>query len=247
MTRRRPSPALLVALLALFVALGGPAEAKKLLVRAKDIKEGAVATKQVRDRSIQVADLTRGAVDRLQATPTSSVGEFQLLDGAVTAPKLAAGAVTTGALGPGAVTGLNIAPNTIGLANLGDSSVGGGKIRNGAVHKEDIAQQAVGQQELAGTRGTGTFPVPEAQTPLAPGECLPGIDVTVTPAPAAEDTVGVLDDLVLGGRTAGWPTTLALRVQPTTPGVVTGYACNTGADAIDVTAALSFTVLTIAA
>src|SRR4029079_7453733 len=65
--RKRPSPALIVSLLALFVALGGPAQAERL-IRGKDVKDG----------SLQARDLSRGARKALKQTPDGSVGTRQL-------------------------------------------------------------------------------------------------------------------------------------------------------------------------
>ena len=81
---RRPSPALLVALLALFVALGGPAQAKKLLVGSKQIKDGTIAAK----------DLRRSLIANLQATADKSITSAKIADGTITADDLADGAVT---------------------------------------------------------------------------------------------------------------------------------------------------------
>jgi len=81
--RRRPSAALVVALLALFVAVGGPAEAARL-IGSKDVKNGSLKTE----------DLSRKAVKSLQETPRRSVGERQLRDGAVATAKLRDGAIT---------------------------------------------------------------------------------------------------------------------------------------------------------
>ena len=53
--RRRPSAALVVALLALFVAVGGPAEAARL-----------IGSKDVKNRSLKTEDLSRKAVKTLQ-------------------------------------------------------------------------------------------------------------------------------------------------------------------------------------
>ena len=61
--RRRPSAALVVALLALFVAVGGPAEAARL-----------IGSNDVKDRSLKTRDLSKKAVKTLQATPRRSVG-----------------------------------------------------------------------------------------------------------------------------------------------------------------------------
>ena len=77
--KRRPSAALVIALLALFVAVGGPAEAARL-----------IGSKQVKNRSLKTEDLSRKAVKTLQRTPRRSVGERALADGGVTTPKLRA-------------------------------------------------------------------------------------------------------------------------------------------------------------
>ena len=56
--RRRPSPAMVVALIALFVALGGPADARKLL-DGKLLRKGSVTGRAIKDHSIAKADLTK--------------------------------------------------------------------------------------------------------------------------------------------------------------------------------------------
>jgi hypothetical protein len=63
---RRPSPAMLVALLALFVALGGTAMANK----------GLVTGAQIKDHSIGLVDLSPGAVAKLHGRqgPTGPAG-----------------------------------------------------------------------------------------------------------------------------------------------------------------------------
>ena len=71
--RRRPSAALVIALLALFVAVGGPAEAARL-----------IGSKRRKNRSLKTEDLSRKAVKTLQTTPRRSVGERQLRNGGVT-------------------------------------------------------------------------------------------------------------------------------------------------------------------
>ena len=58
--KRRPSLALVVALLALFVALGGPAEAQRLLGK------GDVNSRVVKDRSLKLRDLSKRTVRDLR-------------------------------------------------------------------------------------------------------------------------------------------------------------------------------------
>ena len=66
---------MLVALLALFVALGGPAHAERLIGGAK-LQRDTIGSKQVKDRSLKQRDLARPAVRALRATPAGSIGHF---------------------------------------------------------------------------------------------------------------------------------------------------------------------------
>src|SRR4051812_7910655 len=71
--RRRPSPAIVVALLALFVALDGPATAARF-VNGAMIEKDSITNRQVRNGTLGVRDLSRSAVRSLQTTPSRSVG-----------------------------------------------------------------------------------------------------------------------------------------------------------------------------
>jgi len=109
---RRPSPALVVALLALFVALGGPAGAAGL-IRGSQIKKNTITSKQIENRSLATKDLSRAAVRSLRSTPTGSIRESKLANGAVTSAKI----------GGAAVTGAKIASNSIGPIQIADHSL----------------------------------------------------------------------------------------------------------------------------
>ena len=65
---RRPSPSMAIALIALFVALGGTGYAAINLPRnsvaAKHIKKGAVRTSEVKNRSLRRTDFKRGQLPR---------------------------------------------------------------------------------------------------------------------------------------------------------------------------------------
>jgi hypothetical protein len=111
--KRRPSAALVVALLALFVALGGPAEAQRLLGR------GDVNSRVVQDRSLKTRDLSRRTVRELRATPDGSITEANIRNGAITPGKLAPGAVGTPALAGSAVGGAQVANGSLSAADLG--------------------------------------------------------------------------------------------------------------------------------
>jgi len=59
--RRRPSPAMLVALLALFVAMGGSSYAA-VKISARDIQRGAVGTRAVANGAIRSADIRNATI-----------------------------------------------------------------------------------------------------------------------------------------------------------------------------------------
>jgi hypothetical protein len=111
--KRRPSFATVVALLALFIALGGPAEAQKLLGR------GDVDSRVVKDRSLKTRDLSRRAVRELRRTPNGSITEAKIANRAITPGKLAPGAVAAGAIAEGAVGSAQIANGSITASDLG--------------------------------------------------------------------------------------------------------------------------------
>lgn len=104
---------MVVALLALFIALGGPAEAQRLLGK------GDVDSRVVKDRSLKTRDLSRRSVRELRSTPNGSITEAKIANGAVTPGKLAPRAVATGAIADSAVGGAQIANGSITAADLG--------------------------------------------------------------------------------------------------------------------------------
>jgi hypothetical protein len=114
---RRPSPAMLVALLALFLALGGPAQARRL-INGKEIKKGTVRSAQIKDGTLALRDLNPTVVRQLESTPANSITEGMLVNGAVTANKLGAGAVTGGKLADGAVNGAKVADGSLTTADV---------------------------------------------------------------------------------------------------------------------------------
>ena len=104
---KRPSFATVVALLALFVALGGPAEAQRLLGK------GSVTSREIKDRSIKLHDVSRNAVRKLQETENNSVTAAKLANGSVTPGKLAPGAVGTTAVADRSIVGADLANGTL--------------------------------------------------------------------------------------------------------------------------------------
>jgi hypothetical protein len=104
---RKPSLATVLALVALFVALGGPAQAARLIGSA-----------DVKNRSLQTRDLSRKAIRSLRTTPNGSISDRKLAAGAVTSGKIGAAAVTAGKLGAGAVGTIAVADGSLTTADI---------------------------------------------------------------------------------------------------------------------------------
>ena len=179
---------MIVALIALFVALGGPAQARKLL-DGSALRKGSVTGRAIKDHSLAKADLTTAAVRSLTATPANSVGPAQIIDGQVTAPDLGANAVGATQLAPGAVT----------ASKLAADSVGGGSVANGSLQTVDIgsftgAVQVDFQQFDSGAqRCQSSQPVPAS--PAGGGSPNISDDVIAVSAPQ-----GLSDYVVVSGR-----------------------------------------------
>ena len=166
--RRRPTFASAIALLALFIALGGPAEAAKLLGK------GEVSSREVKDRSLQVRDLNRRAVRDLTATRNNSITEA----------KLANGSVTPGKLAPGSVGSAALADNSVTATDLMNNSITGGQIADGQLGAQDIS------------RFYGRFRIQIPQ--VNPGQCWSGEPAGLPPelvgADISQDLVLVTPD-----------------------------------------------------
>jgi hypothetical protein len=183
---------LVVALLALFVALGGPAQARRL-IDGKDIKKGSIRSAQIKDRTITLRDINPLVVRQLESTRPNSITESMLVNGAVTANKLGSGAVTAGKLSGGAVTSGAIA----------DGAVTGAKIADGSLTTADIARFAgrfrVTQQYL-GTiaKHSCTTREPQGLAPEQAGADISLDAVLVTPLSRSLD-----ERLALTASTSG--------------------------------------------
>ena len=185
--KRRPSAALVIALLALFVALGGPAEAGRL-----------ITGKQVKDRSLQARDLSRKAVRNLRRTPRASVGEPALANAGVTNAKLRDAAVTAAKLAPAAVGASQLAPGAVGARELRAGAAGPGQIADGAVSGTKVADGSLDSRDVA--RFSGRFRISVPRVPL--GSCWSGEPVGLAPEQANADISG---DLVIVTPDEAWP------------------------------------------
>jgi hypothetical protein len=221
MRRLRPSAPLVVALLALFVALGGPAQAAKLLDGGR-IKAGTVGTKQIENRSLAVADLSPPAVRKLRATPAHSISARLLRENAVDARAIAPGSVLTGHVADNGLTAADLGANAVGADEIADGAVGAGEIRDGTVGAADVADGGLSVRDLARQVGTLRWPIRD----LAAGEC----DSALVPVSGVQ----VAGDFLLISPVSAWPTGLVYTANGT--GAETGFkvnVCNRGTARVD--------------
>src|SRR5215207_3193632 len=211
--RRRPSAPMLVAMLALFVALGGPAQAARLIDGSR-IKAGTVASKQLKDRSIKPRDLSSSAVRMLQSTPDNSVTALKLGEHSVTTRALAPGSVLTGTVGDNTLTAIDLASNAVRTEEVADNAIGQSEIRNNGVAASELADNSIDGGEIidAGlsirdiARKVGTLELTIRQ--LAANACEP-------PQPIDVAGIGIRGDFIVLSPTSPWPSELVYTVNGT--------------------------------
>ena len=224
---RRPSAGTLIALVALFVALGGPAEAARL-INGKLIKKGTVRSAQVKNRSLSTVDLSSRAVRSLMATPSGSIRSTHLAPGAVTGDRLAASSVGSATIADDSITAADIAAGAVTNSELRTSAVSRSKIGNNAVAQSELVDGAVSSAEvgdgtLAG-RDVGAFTgVLTIDFPAVAAEECEAIEQDVAPVVAGAD---ITDDAIVVTPPAAWPDDLTLTVRPVSATRIRLVACN---------------------
>lgn len=149
-----PSPAMLVAMIALAVALGGTSYAavnlSKNSVGSKQLKKKSVTTAKLKNKSVSTAKLKKDAVNtaKLQA---EAVTRANIKSGAIASAELADGSVTEAKLAVGAVTN----------SQLADGSVDSAKVSDGSIQALDLAPGLLGATGPAGGDLSGAYPNPQ--------------------------------------------------------------------------------------
>ncbi len=234
MSKRLNIPTLVIAMLALFVALGGTSYAAKLLIGPKNIQTNAVTHKKIKAGHVRGSEIKNGAVQMadlagsLQAQVQSN---FELLDGSVTAAKLADNSVsspkvvddslTPADLGGGSVESSEIAAGAVDSSEIGTSAVGDSELGSDAVDSNEVDNGGLNASDVGRYYGTESLNFPE----IPAGEC-DGIDLD--PTPAAEN-IQTKASLVTPGSGFDSEFSFHAEVEIST---LTLKACNhTGADA----------------
>ena len=190
-----------VALIALFVALGGPAQAKKQLLDGGMLRKNSVTGRDIKNGSVAKADLTKGAVRSLMATPARSVRSAQIVDGQVLAPDLGAGSVGQAQLAAGARHGVEARPGLRGRKFGGERFAADGRHR--VVHRQR-------QRRLR--------PVRFART-------LPGCRGAAMPAGGQPN---IADDVVAVSPPHGWSDFIVVTGKPAPDNAIRIVACWSG-------------------
>lgn len=153
MTRKtrsfRPSPAMAISLVALFLALVGTAfAAPKLAVRSAQIVNGTVRTVDLRDSAVsspKIADAAVSAAD----LGTDSVGSEEIAKDAVNSDEIAKDAVKSEEIADNAVTTTEVATDSLTAGDLAANSVGSSEVADESLTQADLGVNSVGELEVA--------------------------------------------------------------------------------------------------
>jgi hypothetical protein len=174
----RPSPAMIVSCMALFLALTGSAFAVgKNTVRSAQIVDGTVRTIDLRDNAVQSAKIADASVTAADLGP-DSVGTEEIAKDAVTADEIAANAVASDEVAPDSLTADDLVANSVGSSEVADQSLTQADLGINSVGETEVAADAISADELA------TVSVRTAGEAIANGangsisvECAPGEQV----------------------------------------------------------------------
>lgn len=126
----RPSPALVIACIALFAALTGSAIAAgvgKNTVRSPQIVDGTIRTIDLRDNSVAAGKVAPDAID------TTEIAE-----NGVESSDVAPETLTSADLGAASVTSSEVADQSLTANDLGPDSVGSSELQAGAVRASEL-------------------------------------------------------------------------------------------------------------
>jgi len=145
----RPSPALVISLLALFVALGSGAYAANK-VGTNQIKNKAVTTSKLRGKAVTTGKLAGKSVTTGKLAG-QAVGANKLKEAAVSESKLGQSAVATDKIADSAVTNSKLNGTSVGTNKLKDESVSTDKIADGAVTSAKVSSDIPYRRTLQST------------------------------------------------------------------------------------------------
>ena len=213
---------MVVALLALFVALDGPATAARL-IDGRSIKANSITNKQIRNGTLGTQDLSSTAMKRLRITPPGSITASQLARKSVDGSKLADGAVGSSALAPVSVDATKVADGAIGPGQLGMGAVTSSKIGDGAVGAAAVADGGLQTRDLGDFFGSVSVDF----DPFPPNSCQVAKDIVPQPSAPGQGNM-ISDDVVSVSPSAGWPDPLVVSGNPGANNTLRIVVCRIG-------------------
>ena len=214
--RRRPSAGTVLGAVALFVALGGPAEATKLIDGSR-IRKGSIPARAIKPHTL-TGRLIKAA----------SIGGDRLADRSVSLSKLSPAAVTLLTATPdNAITGAKVLDRSLSGADVGDETLGRSQIAPDGVASSEIADGRQTVADIASWAGTATIDPGW----LDHGKCE-GIE---QPARVLWQRAGVTiaDDAVLVAPPEGFGDQLVLSARPSGSSAIRFVVCNLGSAGVD--------------
>jgi hypothetical protein len=177
MTRKtrsfRPSPALAISCVALFLTLAGTAfAAPKFLVRSAQIVDATVRTVDLRDNAVSSPKIADAAVTA-NDLGTDSVGSDEIAKDAVKSDEIAANAVASS----------EVADQSLTQDDLGPNSVGSSELQAGAVRASELGPiiQVSNSTGIAANSANGVSVQCPAGTTVISGGAQPanfGVEMT---------------------------------------------------------------------
>ena len=145
MTRKtrsfRPSPALVIGCMALFLAMTGSALA---------IGKNTVRSAQIVNGQVKTVDLGRDSV-KSGKIANETITAVDLRTDSVNSDEIARDAVNSDEIADNAVSSPEVAPESLTAADLGPGSVGSSEVTNESLTKSDLGPASVGASELGTT------------------------------------------------------------------------------------------------
>jgi hypothetical protein len=140
-----------IAMLALFVALGGTG------VAAVSLSKNSVGAKQIKKNAVRAAEINRNAVGASEIRRNAVAGG-DVADGGIGSLDIGDNAVGSGELSDNSVGSGELADNSVGSSELADGSVGSSEVTDGSLLESDMAPGVVdGPDAFARVQANGTL------------------------------------------------------------------------------------------
>jgi hypothetical protein len=175
----RPSPALVISCIALFMALTGSALAVgvgKNTVRSPQVVDGTLRTADLRDSAVATGKIAPNAVAAGKIAP-DAVDTTEIAENGVESSDVAPETLTAGDLGDASVTSSEVADQSLTANDLGPNSVGSSELQTGSVRSSElgpIIQVTNSTPIKAGDNAAVTASCPAGTTVISGGG-LPGL------------------------------------------------------------------------